>query len=289
MIEKKYKIREDLSVYHNGRLLYRIESLKDFNDVKKGDLGGYIECENNLSHKGNCWLYDNAKAMDKSEVTVNAVVKNEAILVHNALVSGNCQVSGDSRIKGSASIFDNAKIEENATLYDNVTVYGNACISGYADIRHNVKIGENAKVFGSAQIWDESHVCGNAKVYGNANVLGASYIIGNAMVGGNAVIKGPATITGDAIVEKTSDYYVSKNTWSSYRYFTYTRSNKKWCVGCFCGTSEELIKKAYKDSKLSGDQYKLITQYVENMYALLEGKTSKTNPITHYLKRLFRK
>jgi hypothetical protein len=31
-----------------------------------------------------------------------------------------------------------------------------------------------------------------------------------------------------------------------------------WLVGCFYGTGEELVKKAYKDSKLSGDCYKAI-------------------------------
>ncbi len=33
--------------------LYRIKALKDFDDVKVGDLGGYIEKESNLSHDGN--------------------------------------------------------------------------------------------------------------------------------------------------------------------------------------------------------------------------------------------
>ncbi|MBB4077294.1 hypothetical protein GGR08_001625, partial [Bartonella fuyuanensis] len=31
------------------------QALKDFDDIKAGDLGGFIEKEVNLSHDGNCW------------------------------------------------------------------------------------------------------------------------------------------------------------------------------------------------------------------------------------------
>ncbi|MDE5977041.1 MAG: hypothetical protein K2G70_01045 [Turicibacter sp.] len=34
--------------------LYRIRALRDFGDVKQGDVGGYIEKEENLSHEGYC-------------------------------------------------------------------------------------------------------------------------------------------------------------------------------------------------------------------------------------------
>ena len=49
MEAKKYKLRTDLVKIHNLTTLYRIEALKDFRYVKKGDLGGWIEKEDNLS------------------------------------------------------------------------------------------------------------------------------------------------------------------------------------------------------------------------------------------------
>ena len=58
---------------------------------------------------------------------------------------------------------------------------------------------------------------------------------------------------------------VFKNWWSSGRYFTWTRSNNMWSVGCFYGTGEELIKKAYQDSKKSGLEYERIVHYVEDV------------------------
>ena len=46
MAEKKYKLTEE-SISFNGKTLYRIEALKDFADVKKGEKGGFIESESN--------------------------------------------------------------------------------------------------------------------------------------------------------------------------------------------------------------------------------------------------
>ena len=58
-------------------------------------------------------------------------------------------------------------------------------------------------------------------------------------------------------------YLIFNNTWSSGRQFVYVLSNQRWHVGCFDGTGEELIKKAYKDSKLSGKMYGLYVNFAE--------------------------
>lgn len=44
-MEKKYRLLENDTITVGGRTLYRIEALRDFADVKKGDKGGYIEKE----------------------------------------------------------------------------------------------------------------------------------------------------------------------------------------------------------------------------------------------------
>ena len=83
----------------------------------------------------------------------------------------------------------------------------------------------------------------------------------NAWVCGNALVYGGAEVCGD------EDYMVIKNTWSSGRWFTYTRSNNMWKVGCFYGSGDELIKKAYADSELSGKCYEAIVRAVETIEA----------------------
>lgn len=82
---------------------------------------------------------------------------------------------------------------------------------------------------------------------------------------GDAWVSGNARVSGDARVSKLNDYIVFKNNWSSGRYFTYTRSNKMWKVGCFYGTGEELIKKAYQDSKDSGKHYEAYVNLVKTL------------------------
>ena len=149
---------------------------------------------------------------------------------------------------GDAWVYDNAKVYGNAKVYDNAKVYG------------------NAKVFGDAQVYD------NAKVFGNAEVYGDAKVYDNAWVYGNAEVYGNADVYDNAVVKETSDYAVYKNTWSSRRYFTWTRSNNMWKVGWFYGSGEELIAKAYKDSKLSGDCYKAFVKLREKLNKLEKMK-----------------
>ena len=92
----KYEILKDEFIEFNDRKLYRIKALKDFCDVIKGAVGGYIESEKNLSHEGNAW------------------------------VSGNARVCGDARVCGNAQVYGNNAVvwfsnvgTENGTL----TVY----------------------------------------------------------------------------------------------------------------------------------------------------------------------
>ena len=56
----KYKILEGQYIKVCGKKLYRIQALKDFNGVKSGDIGGYIEKDSNLSQSGNAWVYGDA-------------------------------------------------------------------------------------------------------------------------------------------------------------------------------------------------------------------------------------
>ena len=110
----------------------------------------------------------------------------------------------------------------------------------------------------------ESNLSGNAWVSGNARVYGNADVYGNAWVSGNA------EVYGNAWVKSSKDYCVYKNTWSSFRWFTYTKSNKMWAVGCFYGTGSELIAKAYKDSEKSGKCYEAIVKAQEAIEKAME-------------------
>lgn len=89
------------------------------------------------------------------------------------------------------------------------------------------------------------------------------------------MVYGDAWVCDDAWVYDNADYIVFKNFWSGVRYFTWTRSNNKWSDGCFHGTGEELIKKAYADSEKSGREYERVVRYVESILA--DEKKKKNN------------
>ena len=221
---KKYKLTDE-TINLNGVTLYRIEALKYFGEIKKGDKGGFIESENNLAHEGDAWVSDNA------HVYGNACVFDNSQVYGNAFVSGYAQVYGDAFVYGNAWLYDNTRV------------------CGYA------RVADNARVYGDANVCDDSSIFGSALVYDNAHVYG------------DALVRGYACVCGDAEISNKSDYIVFQNWWSSGRYFTWTRSNNMWSVGCFYGTGEELIKKAYKDSELSGREYERVVRYVESILA----------------------
>ena len=51
----------DSTITIDGIILHQIKALKDFSDVEAGDLGGWVEKEDNLSQMGDAWVYIIAK------------------------------------------------------------------------------------------------------------------------------------------------------------------------------------------------------------------------------------
>lgn len=114
----KYKLTNNTKKI-NGITLYQIQSLKDFADIKKGDLGGWIETEGNLSQEGNAWVSVDAVVSDNARVSDNAQVFGDAWVSGNAQVSGNAWVYGDARVGDDALVGDNAGAEDDINVSQN--------------------------------------------------------------------------------------------------------------------------------------------------------------------------
>jgi len=134
-MDKKYEILKDRSLTMNGSEIYRIKALKDFGDVKAGDIGGYVASEENLSHEGPCWVYDiamvyhSAKVKDNAIVRGNAHVYNEAQVLHNAIVEGHARVFGYSSVFGNAQVKDNARVCNKGIIKDYAYASGDIMVS----------------------------------------------------------------------------------------------------------------------------------------------------------------
>ena len=149
-------------------------------------------------------------------------------------------------------------------------------LGGWIKEEHNLCQNGDAWVYGDAEVYGYARVCGDARVYGYAWVFGDARVYGYARVCSNARVCGGAEVCGNALVYGNADYMTFKNSWSSGRWFTYTRSNKMWKVGCFYGSGEELIKKAYADSEVSGKCYAAIVRTQEAIdKAIEEAKEAK--------------
>lgn len=85
----KYKLTEETKKI-NGRVLHRIQALCSFSDVKAGDLGGWIEREENLSQDGSAWVHD------------------EGCVYDEACVYGNARVFDEARVSGESCVFEKA-------------------------------------------------------------------------------------------------------------------------------------------------------------------------------------
>lgn len=78
---------------------YRIYALRSFNDVVEGEKGGLISDEINLSHYGNCWVYQGSKVTGHSCISHNAEVRGES-RIENSVISGEALVV-DTSVRGS--------------------------------------------------------------------------------------------------------------------------------------------------------------------------------------------
>lgn len=192
-ITDKYRLTDEVQQIGN-HILYRIEALKDFGDVKKGDLGGFIEYTRQLSAEGDCWVYDDACVFNGyTELSGDARVKGvsrveNSTLTDNALVEGHSNVS-DSSMSGNSHIVD--------TRCDEVTMSDDSFLHSARPIVRST-LSEKSKVLGRGEVSD-SQLSGSSRVDSFASVS-------NSAIGGNARISGRAVVdssrVGDDVVVK---------------------------------------------------------------------------------------
>ena len=130
MNNKKYEILmdEENTIECEGHILHRIKALRDFNDVREGDIGGYVENENNLSHKGSCWIYDEAKAMDNSRMYDNSIICDYSTMYDNSTMHDNSIMHDNSLMFNNSIMFDNSSMHDNSIMYDNSEMYGDSTL-----------------------------------------------------------------------------------------------------------------------------------------------------------------
>ncbi len=165
-MERKYEFTGlDRKINAAGRhvVVSQIRAVRSFGSIKKGEIGGWIGMEYNLSHDGNAWVKDNAVVIDDSVVCGNAVVSGDALVEEGSEVSGNAVVCGNARVT-------DAKINRNAK------------VCGYAEINSGAEVTDNVVVC------DDAHIEFDTCVYGDAMVCGYGRVPAYTGVGGNIIV-----------------------------------------------------------------------------------------------------
>lgn len=138
------------SIQKNGHTLGQIQALRDLDNVKAGDLGGFIESDQNLRHENNCWVADQAMVFAGAMVWDNASIKNTAVVEGNVWVYDNAQVCGKAElvaygkgeiwISGQTEISNQTRINiydfdseelKNLYVFNDKAIFSNTVISNY--------------------------------------------------------------------------------------------------------------------------------------------------------------
>ena len=164
-IDNKYEITNIVG-YRFKKKVYRIRALKDFGDVKKGDLGGFVSSYDNLSQEDNCWIYDDAAVMNNAILEDNSTIHNRVIVCHDSIVRCNSKISKSCRIYDSTKI-TNSTISGKSVLR-NINIVG-SMINGvilsykgkvwieYSTIRGSLLLSESL-IFNSKIISDRASI-----------------------------------------------------------------------------------------------------------------------------------
>jgi len=83
-MEKKFELTDNYVLNEYGVKLYQIKCTNTFEYAKEGELGGYIEKEENLSQEGNAWVYGTARVYGTAQVYGDAWVYGDACLKSDA-------------------------------------------------------------------------------------------------------------------------------------------------------------------------------------------------------------
>ncbi|MFD3272665.1 hypothetical protein ACE3MS_21450 [Paenibacillus dendritiformis] len=139
-MQKKYEFTgETTTDIAEGATLHRIRALRNFGDVKAGDLGGWVESERNLSHGGNCWVYDDSAVFGRASVLGYASIRNGSMVYDDALVDGGAVID-NSEVFGNAQVSGLAQVAEGSLVYQRALIAGNTKLL-------NAKIGAHVEVF----------------------------------------------------------------------------------------------------------------------------------------------
>lgn len=233
---KKYKFTGK-TIEYKGTTLNQIVALKSFGNIEEGDIGGWIEKENNLYTHGNCWVYPKSMVMGDARVGGDSIVKGLSVVSENALVLNESLVD-DSIVRGVMRI-------RNAKVYA-CHLTGASCIDGECLLTRCSILSDNVHLTGNE--W--SNVIFNGKCHykdfnGDINF-------------------GYDERSSPAVINNSNDLVVMHNLGYSNRTIYYAVSSNIVVAGCFYGKLKDFRKEVDEKYEGKGSYYPAI-EYLRSL------------------------
>ena len=245
---KKYELIEESKTIFKGREVFRVKALKDFSDIKAGDIGGWVCSYNNLSQECDCWIYDDAKCLDDAKVYDNAKMFDNAIMYDNSKMFNKAKMFDNSIMCNNSVMYNNTRMLDNAIIYDNSIMYDNSRIAG------NARMYDNAKMYGNSIMYDNSRMYDTSKTVGNSRMYDYAILDKDKLLCGSI----------NKSYKKIFQYQCEKRLLTA----ILTEVNEiLYSVGCQVGmTKEKFIDRIYNDCNVDGkglEEYPYRQEYLD--------------------------
>lgn len=204
--------------------LYRIQALKTFTKpggcnpvVHVGELGGYVEVEDNLSQDGNCWIFDKARVKEGGRVLDDAIVYDKSLVSKNSIIRGRSIVGGHCFVTNQSVIID-------STLEGNVIVNGHSIVHSGSYLYGEIGVDQS-------NIGDLVNLIGRISVK-KSRITAPLELSGDYEL--NFDVSDPHSVIGYNVGMPGGRLFAIKNIVAS-------KVEDKWSTGDFVGTGAELI------------------------------------------------
>lgn len=226
----KYALTKNTKTYSTKKL-HQIVALESFGKVNKGDLGGWIESEANLSQDGLCWIEQNVLVFGDGRVLDNAYISGDVIV--NGIVKNYVSIESiNTHIRSGAIIEDDVMLR-NSSGFISGKVSGAVLVEGYCNIDSWAEITDSVYLI-------NSNIFGG-KISGET-ILDSCTVYGDSVIGKNAYVNKCITFHS-AKLENPDDVLIFENIIDNCIIYCYPTVKDKLVIA---SSSSNLLKEHFE-------------------------------------------
>ena len=198
MGSRKYELT-NISMEFGIKTLYRIRALKDFSDVKRGELGGWVSSEDNLSQEGNCWIYNEAKCMDNAKMYNNSTMHDYSEMYDYSIMRGDSEMHSYTEMHDYAIMYSCSKMYGCSEMHDSSTMHGNSTMYGNSMMCDYSRMFDNSEMFDNSAMYEYSVMNGYSIMFDSSEMHDRSEMHDHSKMYGDSILKDKEKLYGELI------------------------------------------------------------------------------------------